>query len=719
MGKMTLMTALTLNAAGFSDGINGAIKDSKEFVTAINGAGKDTVKAFKDISEMGIGEMRRNLKELKNLSFAGKSKEEIHAINAQIGELTDTMGDLKAQQKGMGIELGSAMAGGLQTISAVAEGVVGVASLFGASKEQAEKYQQVMVSLIGVTQAFGVIEAAIMEKQFQVIATRLAETAATVAQTIATKFATAANWLLNASIGATLAIIGATVLVVAALAAGMYYLYSWLSKSTEAEKEQYLAIKLSNDERIKSKEIIEEVGAAAIATLLPQKVHIEALVAALQNENLTLTEKKKALKELIALDPSFLQGLDLANISTEKGKNIIANYIQALSKKAEGMALEAQLVKLYSNQYTDKLAYENLLIGIQAEKIMLINGLKNMSFGFGEAEDLRNKIALEETLAITTKARIDGNIKGIDSIQNRMAKLKPLDVEYNTGGGAKIGDKSKPEAKGAISTENVILGNRLKGAEVLNQASNEKLIAIRKDYDSNIANMEKSNLEDNKSSMLKQGTNFENFQNDKLATQKAFNNRNKKQYEIDADNYKDLLDKKLITETQYAQAIKEIEKAKNKSNLQVIGDTFGSIAGLFKENTIAYKVMASAQAMINAFLAASAASASVAAIPIIGAALSPIAYGAALAQGLMAVASINGVQFANGGIVGGSSYSGDLIPARLNSKEMVLNQGQQANLFAMANGAGGGAGGELSTRISGNDLLFVLNRTYKKNNNTR
>lgn len=47
---------------------------------------------------------------------------------------------------------------------------------------------------------------------------------------------------------------------------------------------------------------------------------------------------------------------------------------------------------------------------------------------------------------------------------------------------------------------------------------------------------------------------------------------------------------------------------------------------------------------------------------------------------------LSGAKFANGGVVGGTSYSGDLIPARLNSGEVVLNQKQAANtLYQIAN----------------------------------
>ena len=44
-------------------------------------------------------------------------------------------------------------------------------------------------------------------------------------------------------------------------------------------------------------------------------------------------------------------------------------------------------------------------------------------------------------------------------------------------------------------------------------------------------------------------------------------------------------------------------------------------------------------------------------------------------------------KFAQGGIVPGSSFSGDNVIARVNSGEMILNDRQQANLLKIANGS--------------------------------
>lgn len=56
--------------------------------------------------------------------------------------------------------------------------------------------------------------------------------------------------------------------------------------------------------------------------------------------------------------------------------------------------------------------------------------------------------------------------------------------------------------------------------------------------------------------------------------------------------------------------------------------------------------------------------------------------------------------FATGGIVPGTSYSGDKVQANVNSGEMILNAQQQANLWKMANGAAGGGGAVVNMPVN-------------------
>ena len=90
------------------------------------------------------------------------------------------------------------------------------------------------------------------------------------------------------------------------------------------------------------------------------------------------------------------------------------------------------------------------------------------------------------------------------------------------------------------------------------------------------------------------------------------------------------------------------------------------------------------------------------------------ALGAVVAAAISAANKTNIQRFANGGIVGGTSFTGDRVSAQVNSGEMILNKSQQANLFRIANG--GSAGGkEVTFRISGTDLVGVMNNINRKN----
>lgn len=94
--------------------------------------------------------------------------------------------------------------------------------------------------------------------------------------------------------------------------------------------------------------------------------------------------------------------------------------------------------------------------------------------------------------------------------------------------------------------------------------------------------------------------------------------------------------------------------------LETVSQAFGNSMKLFKEGTIAYRVTASAQAVVDTYRAAVAA---LAPPPIgVGPILGPIFAGIAISTGLASVAKINGVKFERGGqargfTIGGRSHS--------------------------------------------------------------
>lgn len=100
-----------------------------------------------------------------------------------------------------------------------------------------------------------------------------------------------------------------------------------------------------------------------------------------------------------------------------------------------------------------------------------------------------------------------------------------------------------------------------------------------------------------------------------------------------------------------------------------------------------------------------------------------LAAGAAVIAGLASIiATIKNAasgNYADGGIIGGNTFHGDNILARVNSGEMILNQKQQSNLFhALNNGIGNGVG-QVEFKISGSTLKGVLKNYDSKMSKVR
>ena len=89
---------------------------------------------------------------------------------------------------------------------------------------------------------------------------------------------------------------------------------------------------------------------------------------------------------------------------------------------------------------------------------------------------------------------------------------------------------------------------------------------------------------------------------------------------------------------------------------------------------------------------------------------------AAIAGGIAAVlaALASMSKFANGGIVGGNSYSGDKQLVRVNSGELILSRHDQATLFNAIKSGNLGGGGQVTFKIRGTELLGVLNNEMSR-----
>lgn len=144
------------------------------------------------------------------------------------------------------------------------------------------------------------------------------------------------------------------------------------------------------------------------------------------------------------------------------------------------------------------------------------------------------------------------------------------------------------------------------------------------------------------------------------------------------------------------------------AGLVMLGDSLQTIAG---NGAIAKAgaIMAAIGQCVLGFATASAQAA----------ALGPFGWLAFVGAGLGTLATmISTIQgFSNGGIIGGATTSGDMLLARVNAGEMILNNSQQARLFDLLDGGAAMIGnnqGKVDFRISGQNLVGTL-----KNYNTK
>lgn len=101
----------------------------------------------------------------------------------------------------------------------------------------------------------------------------------------------------------------------------------------------------------------------------------------------------------------------------------------------------------------------------------------------------------------------------------------------------------------------------------------------------------------------------------------------------------------------------ELKVQSEEQTVRALGNITGEASELFDESTHAYRVLASASALISTYASAQKAYESLVAIPFAGPGLAAAAAAVAVAQGLARVAAINGVQFAEGGYTGdGAKY---------------------------------------------------------------
>jgi hypothetical protein len=777
-----LLTQLSLNDADFKKGIAGVKQNVRDLVTGVEGASGN------------INEMRKALMSLKNVSFAGKSQAEIQAINAQIGSLTDGMNDLRAEQNAYGAELGGIVAQGVQGLNAIAQIVVGAASAFGLSREQAEKYQRAMVQLIGVSQALATIENMMQQNYLKTLGIKLKEysltlkdtitkwlnVAATKAQvaaenarqavlvksTVATKVAMVATAAWNKVLMANP--IGLIVAAVAALVAGIYLLIRVFKKQS-AEQER---INDAEKENIRIKEEQAEIQKKYtddfLKSISKQKTAIDIYSSIIKDESRSFEDRKKAVEEIIKLDPKRLEGLTLQNFETQKGVGIINDYIVALEGQAKAMAaqttlqgieedrnrellkqielqekateLNAKIEKEKANQKTisstpkqlsevasssasltqSKKAVKDYSSELELVNSQLVESSNNLSLYTKKAEDFK-KIAADGILIDVgvniDSAKSEKEIKTtVDTLVEKRNKL--LKEVESSGGNYTL----KQEI------EFIVLSQQIDAAQIKIDTLENKWKSLKAANDITLkVGIDEKDLNLDLTEPEPIEFNYQSFGLVKL--------------EEDLKRLQDLQSKSLTPELwqEYQKGIDatqlkisgfkgELEELSVGDKISAIGGIFGELGYAIGESTGAWLEFAGSMisliptliAQIIALTAAKqgeAMASGIAASQKVPFPLNLVALATTVAGIVVAFTKIP--KFATGGIVPGSSYSGDNVPIMVNSGEMILNKAQQANLFNMIGKGTSNYGNEVVFKIDGTQLVGVINNHTRKINSIR
>lgn len=168
-----------------------------------------------------------------------------------------------------------------------------------------------------------------------------------------------------------------------------------------------------------------------------------------------------------------------------------------------------------------------------------------------------------------------------------------------------------------------------------------------------------------------------------------------------------------LSQAKAAAAGTEIASIGAIAGAKVAADTTETTSALAKSAAVVAGLSAEEAAATGVMAAAS--TAAYAAIPFagVGLAAGQIAAMQALITGAKTLSALPG--FAEGGIVPGSSFTGDKLVGRLNSGEMILNKSQQSNLWKAAQGriaptSQQGSPQNLKFEIEGKKLVAVLNQ---------
>ena len=496
--------------------------------------------AIEEVS-LSLGDMKKQLRELKNTSFAGKTEEEIQGIQQQIGKLTNDMGDMQAQVKAMDKgEMLNNFAGSLQGVVSGVQLLSASLSAMGVESEWVKKLEASTMQLISASQALQSIRDLNEKGTFKAFASQVKETGAKVQSTVATWAQTNAEAAKTVMTGkasmATKAYAGVQLFLnkvmaanpvlllvagFAALAAGAYFLVKALTKVTQAEKDRQTTAALN-------KKIAEDVQSST-GELVTKLEFYRSIV---NDTSKSEKERTNALKAIEKETNGVIKATDLNTTSLAKLNAEMDSYLKKAVAKAE---IDARIKALAETN----IELENRRNGTLAETTTIWQKVKNAVLSGGNAVN------------VATREASDAQKNSIEAI-SELERKKAIETEALT--------------KLYVKNSDVVVDNADKTVKAADKSS--KGVTKAKD---DIAAKEKALFDQQKANEKEYADYIINLQGE--LNQVIFNQYEIRIGEINAQEKKiqDVIDKSLqtglLTQEQYEKKKVEITKEYGKQRL--------------------------------------------------------------------------------------------------------------------------------------------------------
>ena len=778
MAKTDITYRATLDPQGVKEGANAVKGEFNKLNDSFAGVAAACKKYNDTMAKGSTGNLRKELRatlqaaaslenEYRKLSAAEKASAQGQELRAKIdeliqrgGQLKDTMGDVNSAITRVASDTAQidAAVGALGALNAVAQIGVGAFGMLGVEEEKLAQVQKDLMAVIAIGNGLQTIQNALQKESAVMMWANAVKTSVL---TAATKGDTIVQTAWNVAKAVGKAMLGDfTGLLIVGAGAFMTYKVATADSAEELDNHK----KSVEDDRRALNELNEQT-ASTTGVLIGKYKQLQAQWIACNGD-----AKRQA--EMLKKNESAMKDLGLSVNSLVDAENVFVkntpNVEASLIKRAKAMAAMNQIVENEKKRYeelnkadertyggtkrrvwksgqevgSDKFkefglsweqakergyvkstefrdpmygvsSYTNTLTAQGAAFLTMKEGAKSAK-AYGDEVDRINKYfdQANNKAWLQYEANADATVGGTSSTTTRTSS----GTNRSTGGGT-TPIVYKEGSLGYIDNELKELKNKLQQA-----TSNKDRGEIYKQ----ISALESQRVElvfASKNGKTPMEAIRELMEKDVAAKPLPV-----PELEVDASKIKEIMKNVFAYFDEYKAKVKEVKQDtmfKSINNLSSafssLGEIIGGVAGQMvswaaqSAASIAQMLAENAQLIISAQAVAMANGAKSAfALP----------FPFNLAAWASVAATIAGIfaslpKFATGGIVSGSGYSGDRQLIRANSGEMVITRAQQARLWSAISGGGSLVGGQVTFKISGQELHGVLRNYNNKINRAR